>query len=178
MNEEKQNFQRQADRTKPNSKRSVTSYLLILFAAAVVLLLLAYLMQERNTSEQALSGLQQSISAMQSAQELYEENGELKTQVAQLEDQIRLMQDKLDRQDGQNKALQQQVDDLKKSTQALDWFWQIDEAYVRGRYALCKELIGLINAADLTEYLPRESITANERFSPYDRYQEIYDALY
>ena len=178
MSEEKNNFQRQADRTKPNSKRSVTSYLLILFAAAIVLLLLAYLMQQRSTSEQALSGLQQSISAMQNAQEVYEENGALKEQIAQLEDQIRLMQDKMDRQEGQNAALNQQLEDLKKSTQALDWFWQINEAYVRGRHSLCNELIDLMNASGLTEYLPRESITDNERFSPYDRYQEIYDALH
>ncbi len=185
MSEEKHNFQRQADRTKPNSKRSVTSYLLILFAAAIILLLLAYLMQQRSTSEQALSGLQQSVSALQSAQDLYEENGELKNQISELEDQIdqmeeqiRLMQDKIDRQDTQNAASKQQMEDLKKSTQALDWFWQINEAYVRGRYSQCRELITLLNTSGLTEYLPRESITANGRFSPYDRYNEIYDALY
>ena len=28
------------------------------------------------------------------------------------------------------------------------------------------------------EYLPKESVTDNGRFSPYDRYQEIYEALY
>ena len=30
----------------------------------------------------------------------------------------------------------------------------------------------------LKEYLPTESTTDNDRFSPADRYQEIYDALY
>lgn len=185
MSEEKHNLQRQADRTKPNHKRSVVNYLLILFAAALVLLLFAYLMQQRSTSEQALSGIQQSISAMQSAQEVYEENGTLKEeinalgdQIAQMEDQIRLMQDKIDRQDKENQSLQQQTTDLQKSNQAMDWFWQINEAYVRSRYNLCKELITQLNAAGLTEYLPRTSITANGRFSPYDRYLEIYDALY
>lgn len=185
MSEEKQNLQRQADRARPNNKRSVLTYMLIMFGAAIILLLFAYLMQQRSTSEQALSGLQQSVSAMQSAQELYEENGALKDQVSelddqidQMEDQIRLMQDKIDRQASQNDALQQQADDLEKATQALDWFWQINEAYVRGRYSYCKELITLLNTAGLTEYLPRESITANGRFSPYDRYNEIYDALY
>lgn len=185
MSDEKHNLQRQADRAKPNHKRSLINYLLILFAAAVVLLLFAYLMQQRSTSEQTLNGIQQSISAMQSAQEVYEENGTLKEeinalgdQIAQMEDQIRLMQDKLDRQDKENQSMQTQITDLQKSNQAMDWFWQIDEAYVRGRYNLCKELITQLNAAGLTEYLPRISITANERFSPYDRYQEIYDALY
>ena len=185
MNEEKHDLQRQADRTKPNHKRSVMSYLLILFSAALILLLFAYLMQQRSTSEQALDGIQQSISAMQSAQEVYEENGTLKEeinlledQVTQLEDQIRLMQDKFDRQDRESQSAQQEISDLQKSNQAMDWFWQINEAYVRNRYNLCKELITQLNASGLTEYLPRVSITANERFSPYDRYQEIYDALY
>ena len=185
MNEEKHDLQRQADRAKPDHKHSVTSYLLILFGAALVLLLLAYLMQQRSTNEQALSGIQQSISAMQSVQEVYEENGTLKEeinalgdQIAELEDQIRLMQDKIDRQDKENQAMEQQTADLQKSNQAMDWFWQIDEAYVRGRYNLCKELVTRLNAAGLAEYLPRSSITENGRFSPYDRYLEIYDALY
>ena len=185
MNEEKHDRQRQTNRTRPNHKRSVTNYLMILFAAAIVLLLFSYLMQQRSTSEQALSGIQQSISAMQSAQDLYEENSSLKDeintlddQIDQLEDQLSQVQDKIDRQNKENNALQQQVMDLQKSNQAMDWFWQIDEAYVLGRYTLCRELITQLNAAGLTEFLPRSSITANRRFSPYDRYQEIYDALY
>lgn len=184
MSDEKLNFQRQADRTRPNSKRSVLSYLLILFGAAVILMLLAYLMDQRTTNEETISGLQQSISSMQSAQEIYEENGELKEQILQheaqieeLEDQIRLMQDKIERQASQSEGIQQQTDDLEKSIQALDWFWQINEAYVRERYNYCRELIALLNNSGLIEYLPRESITDNGRFSPYDRYQEIYDAL-
>ena len=185
MSEEKHDFQRQADRSRPNHKRSVTNYLLILFAATLVLLLFAYLMQQRSTSEQALSGIQQSISAIQSVQEVYEENGTLKEKnnvleelLGQSKDQIRLMQDNIDSQDKENQSMQQQISDLQKSTQAMDWFWQINEAYVRSRYSLCKELITHLNAAGLTEYLPRTSITANGRFSPYDRYLEIYDALY
>lgn len=184
MSEEKHNLQRQADRARPNSKRSVLTYMLIMFGAALVLLLLAYMMQQRS-NEETLNGLQQSVSAIQSAQDLYEENGELKdkvsaleNQIEEMEDQIRLMQDKIDRQAAQNEAQQQQTEDLKKATQALDWFWQINEAYVRGRYTQCRELITLLKTAGLTEYLPRESITANGRFAPYDRYNEIYDALY
>ena len=185
MSEEKHDLQRQADRTKLNHKRSLTSYLVVLFAAALVLLLFAYLTQQRSASEEALSGIQQSISAMQSAQDLYEENSTLKDeidalgeQIELLEDQLSQLQGKIGRQDKENDALQQQVTDLQKSNQAMDWFWQINEAYVRGRYNLCKELITQLNSAGLTEYLPRISITANLRFSPYDRYQEIYDALY
>ena len=77
------------------------------------------------------------------------------------------------------------MDDLtvreEKLIQAMDLFWQIDEAYVRGRYSLCRELIGrmedLSAGSALKEYLPTESTTDNDRFSPADRYQEIYDAV-
>ena len=41
-----------------------------------------------------------------------------------------------------------------------------------------RELIQEIQDAGLVDYLPKESITDNGRFSPSGRYQEIYDALY
>ena len=63
------------------------------------------------------------------------------------------------------------------TAQAMDFFWQIDEAYVRGRYSLCRELIASLENGRLTAYLPKESATDTDRFSPYDRYQEIYEAL-
>lgn len=28
-----------------------------------------------------------------------------------------------------------------RSAQALDWFWQVDEAYVRGKYSLCLHMM-------------------------------------
>ena len=69
-----------------------------------------------------------------------------------------------------------------RSAQALDWFWQVDEAYVRGKYALCRTLMRhLEDTGDgdpLKNYLPQESATKNGRFSPYHRYEEIYHALH
>jgi len=59
----------------------------------------------------------------------------------------------------------------------MDWFWQIDEAYVRGRTNLCRELIASFEAAGLVDTLPQENTTGTERFSPADRYQEIRDAV-
>ena len=73
--------------------------------------------------------------------------------------------------------LEQENEELTKSAEALDWFWQINEAYVRGRYTQARTLIEDMGE-ELPEYLPKESITDNDRFSPYDRYQEIYEALY
>ncbi|MGN0968945.1 MAG: hypothetical protein ACI4O3_06710 [Oscillospiraceae bacterium] len=176
MSDEKHSLQRQADRTKPGSKRSVLIYLVILFAAAFILLLLSFFMQQRS-NEETIDGLKQSVSAMQSAQEAYEENAALREDLQQLEDQVQAQQNEIDGLERENALLQKGKEDLERSTQALDWFWQINEAYARGRYSLARQLIEQMGS-ELPQYLPTESITNNERFSPYDRYQEIYDALY
>ena len=176
MSEGKHDLQRQADRAKPNGARSVLVYLVIMFAAALILLLFAYLMQQR-TNEQTIDGLKQSISTMQSAQEIYEENAALKEQLEQLNEQAEANQNELDRLRLQAQSLQQQAESLERTAQAMDWFWQINEAYVRGRTSLARQLITQMGD-ELPQYLPMESITNNDRFSPYDRYQEIYDALY
>ena len=69
------------------------------------------------------------------------------------------------------------MEDLTKGSQAMDWFWQINEAYARGRYSQARSLIQEMGE-ELPNYLPKESVTDNGRYSPYDRYQEIYNALY
>lgn len=188
MSEEKHNLQHKADRAKPGSKRSVFTYMLILFLAAFVLLLFAYMMQQRSSVD-AIDGLTDSVSAIQTAQEVYEENSKLRNQIDQLEDQVSQLEETL-------QATQNELTDLERSNsllqgehesltnaavstaQALDWFWQINEAYVRGRYSTARILIENMNNAGLVEFLPRESATNNGRFSPYERYMEIYDALY
>ena len=76
-----------------------------------------------------------------------------------------------------DEALGALSDQLTKTKAAMDWFWQIDEAYVRGRLSLCRSLIQNLESAGLVDYLPRQSATANDRFSPYDRYQEIKSLL-
>lgn len=162
-------------------QRSVFQYIAILFAAAFVLLFITYrmdrrqyeLMQEQNEGQ--ISDLQQTISAFQSLQGLQEENAALKEKVSELEEQAAQQESQMDELQQNNTQLQ---DTLSKTSSALDWFWQIDEAYVRGRYSLCRQLITSLEEAGLVEYLPKESVTYNGRFSPYDRYQEIYEALY
>lgn len=181
MSEEKHSLQHKADRAKPGSTRSVLTYMTILFAAAFILLLLAYFMQQRS-SEATIDGLKNSVSAIQNAQEVYEENTSLREQIQQLEKDLQAAQDENTGLERDNSLLQHEVDSLTASAQytaqAMDWFWQINEAYVRGRYTLARQLIESLNEAGLVEYLPTESATQNDRFSPADRYQEIYDALY
>lgn len=169
-----------------NRQRSVVFYIVILFLAAFVLLFLSFMMERRQNAEnldnlnQSMSGLKESVSAMQSVQQLYEENAALKEQVQELEDQL---DEALKEIDGLTDTLSQQEHILDQTKQAMDWYWQVDEAYVRGRYTLCRELIQVLEddsngKTPLKEYLPTQSYTDNGRFSPADRYQEIYDALY
>ena len=158
-------------------QRSVVHYIAILFAAAFVLMLLTYLMDRRQNEavvdslHQSLTGLQECLSDQTSLQDIYEDNMALLDQVDQLEEQINQLTQ-------ENQDLTQQLSEQEKSAQAMDWFWQIDEAYVLGRYSLCRTLIQALEEGGLSSYLPQESITDNGRFSPADRYQEIRDALY
>lgn len=165
-------------------KRSVIHYLTILFGAAFVLLLMTYMMERRQNQSvidglnQSISGLKQSVSAMQSAQDLYDQNTALLEQVSELED-------RLGRLEGEHTQLQQEllaaedaVAQLQNAQKAMDWFWQVDEAFVRGRNGTARSLIRQMEELELPQYLPKESVTDNGRFSPAARYQEIWDILF
>ena len=74
-----------------------------------------------DSLNQSVSGLRESLSNMQSVQDIYEENQALLQEIDRLEDQV----DELERQDSaQTTALEQ----AERTRQAMDWFWQIDEA--------------------------------------------------
>ena len=162
-------------------QRSVVQYVAILFGAAFLLLLVTFLMERRQyeqiqeENQEQIDDLRQSVSAVQSLEELYSENAALREQVDELETQLEQSQEQAGNLAQANEALSLQ---LERTGQAMDWFWQIDEAYVRGRYSLCRDLMENLEEAGLAVYLPRESITDNGRYSPHDRYQEIRDALY
>lgn len=175
--QERGRLQHAAEHEKPNKRNPVLFYLMILFAAAFLLLLMSFLMQ-RRANQEAITNLQEtSNSATQSLENTVQQNEELTKQVEDLEKAVSDNQNTIRDQEKELKDLQGQVDDLTKSTQALDWFWQINEAYSRGRYAQARSLIQEMGE-ELPNYLPKESVTDNGRYSPYDRYQEIYNALY
>ena len=173
-------------RTSPKKRRqqSALRYITILFGAAFVLMLFTFLMERRQNealmqeNQEQIESLQQSVSAWQSLQGLIQENEQLKVEIAGLETEIGKLEASVDTLTGHLKTTEQALDTAKRSMNALDWFWQIDEAYVRGRYALCRSLIESLDAAGLTETLPRVSITDNDRFSPYDRLGEIRNIVF
>ena len=172
---------RSARNQQRRNQRSVFQYVAVLFAAAFVLLLFTFMMERRQNeillqeNEQQIDTLQQSVSAVQSLKGLYEENDQLKAEIEALEEEIAALKEKSRDKDDAISGLDAQ---LIRTKAAMDWFWQIDEAYVRGRTNLCRSLIQNLQRAQLEGYLPRESITNNDRFSPYDRYMEILDAVY
>ena len=173
-------------RTSPKQRRqqSALRYITILFAAAFVLMLFTYLMERRQNevlmqeNQEQIEDLQQSVSAVQSLKNLYAENDALKEQLAQLEEKNSRLETEKNTLSGHVTNVELNLANAKKGLQAMDWFWQIDEAYAKGKYALCRSLIESLDTAELTGYLPTESITDNGRFSPADRLAEIRDKVY
>lgn len=174
------------ERTTPKQRRqqSAMRYITILFAAAFVLMLFTYLMERRQNevlmqeNQEQIEDLQQSVSAVQSLKNLYAENDALKEQLAQLEEKNSRLETEKNTLSGHVTNVELNLANAKKGLQAMDWFWQIDEAYAKGKYALCRSLIESLDTAELTGYLPTESITDNGRFSPADRLAEIRDKVY
>lgn len=161
-------------------QKSVVHYISILFAAAFLLLALTYMMERRQNAEkldnlnQSLSGLKESVSAMKSVENLQAENIDLQVELETISAQLALLEGKYTLLES-DLANQTEVSTL--SLQAMDLFWQVDEAYAKDRYGLARQLMAEMEEANLVGYLPKESTTDNGRFSPADRYQEIYDAV-
>ena len=164
-------------------RNSVFQYIAILFMAAFVLLLFTFMM-ERRQSRQQIDDLKQSASAVQTLQGLMNENSVLQAKVAELEQELTKQKAAADEFEVNLRdvtdTLAHTENVLEWTTQAMDYFWQINDAYVRGRTALCRNLISQIESPDTTpeagplmEYLPKENSTGTDRFSPYDRYMEI-----
>lgn len=187
--ESKPEPEKKPEHSHKHRQKSVFQYITILFAAAFVLLLYTFMMERRQNdilqqqSNDKLNQLQQqSVSAVQSLDNLYQENEYLKQSMDHLETQISNLEQEKQQLEQDLAASQDTVEWQQRSAEAMDWFWQVDEAYVRGKYTLCRTLMRhLEDTGDgdpLKNYLPQESATKNGRFSPYHRYEEIYHALH
>lgn len=150
----------------------VVNYIALLLMAAFSLLLMTYLMEQRESAE-ILDGLRNSVSAMQTVEDLYEENADL------MEEIIRLREELLKEQQA-HVLLQRDMEDLEEEhyvfqlgITAMDWFWQINEAFVKNNKELVLELMEEMEQRHLNSFLPTENISETERFSPAHRYAEI-----
>lgn len=150
-------------------RQSVVQYIAVLFAAAFVLLGMSYVMEKRQNAQEVDDLKKQSNSAMQSVEVLIQENEDLKQQVDDLKRQLEQTESAHLQSE---EELTRAQSDAANTAAALDWFWQIDEAYVKSKWSLCRKLIQTMPEG-LAAYLPQESVTDNGRFSPADRYAEI-----
>ena len=155
--------------TPEKRRQSVFKYITILFAAAFLLMLMTYMM-ERRQNEAVVDSLNQSVSGLRESI-----NMQLIEELSKVEQENTQLQEQLDSLTTQKEELSTQ---LTRTVQATDLFWQINEAYVKEQYTKARGLIDRMEQAGLVDALPKESTTDNGRFSPYDRYQEIYQALY
>ena len=158
-------------------KQSVVRYLSVLFAAAFVLMLFTYMMERRQhqmvvdqNQEQIEDLNKQSVSAAQRLDDLIEENKSMKSELNEfvLEEQ---------KWDQEQKQMEEELARKEQSLVAMHWFWQVDEAYTKGKTGLCRSLIAQMEEKELVEFLPRENATGNNRFAPYDRLLEIKEAV-
>lgn len=149
-------------RQRRKHQKSVIEYIAVLFIAAFILLAVTFIMERRN-SAQAINNLKESVSAMQTVDDLHAENTTLEKQVNDLKKE--------------NASLKDGAEVQSRSLQAMDWFWQIDEAYTRGRYSQCRTLIQKMEDAGLISALPAESVTDTDRSSPAERLAEIQDKV-
>lgn len=178
---ERTEARRRAERSRARRRTALGGYLVILFSAAFLLLLMAYFQQQRLKDQATSDALKQSSSAVQSIQTLMDESKALREENEALKAQVEELERNLSAAETFSAEVQNDREGTGRAVKAMGYFWQIDEAYVRQRYTLCRDLIQQFEAEQHNgpSALPQEDYPAdNGRFSPAERYKEIYDALY
>lgn len=148
--------------------KPVVVYIMVLFIAAFLLMALSLFMHQRSNTE-VMGELQHSVSTLQEVQELQNQVIELQKELEETRDTAEAFQDA--NETSRNQAAH--AEHLLEETQrALDWFWQVNEAYVRDDLDRCRELVeaGTGTQTPLSDYLPQDSAAA-------ERYREILQAL-
>lgn len=178
---EAEDLQHQAEHTRPRRKMSVFGYMAVLFSVAFLLLLIAFFQQQRANDE-AADALQKSQSTIESIQQLLDENKLLREENETLTSEKDSLQSQADELDAARQAQSLKLEELaekiagqENALKAMDFFWQIDEAYVLNRYNLCRTLIQ--EMGELSQYLPDWKATENNRYSPAKRFEEIKQAV-
>ena len=171
--EEKTDLPTQEDKPQKKSPQShrpppLVVYLVILFTIAFLLLFLSYFMQQRQSDQEVIEGLQQSTSAMQSVHTLIAQNEELHNQLSQAQEDYAALEE----------SSQASLEEQNKITLALDWLWRIEREYFQRRYSSARTLIEEFEATGLKECLPATSLVDPDYRSPLEQYQAIYDQLF
>ena len=166
--QEKENQQFPSPPPGKSGNKPVVVYIMVLFIAAFLLMALSFLMHQRSNSE-IMGELQNSVSSLQEVQAL-------QNQVIQLQNELEETRTAADAFQDANETSRNQASHLEHllegTQEALEWFWQVNEAYVQGDLEQCRALVESGGAAEtpLSDYLPTDSAAA-------ERYQEILQAL-
>lgn len=156
-----------AETPPSGGKKPVIVYILILFIAAFMLMALSLLMHQRSNTE-ALVQLNDSIAAMKELQTAQDRIVDLEQKLEETKDL--LSQAELQAQ-AANDAHNNTTHILEETQTAMEWFWQLDEAFLREDFEMCRLILAELDApaeAPLREYLT--PLTT-------ERYQEIREAL-
>ena len=149
--------------------KSVVVYIMVLFIAAFLLMALSFFMHQRSNSE-VMGEIQSSVSAMQELQKSQETINALQKELKSAQEAAETFQDANETSRNQASQLEHT---LERTQEAMDWFWQLNEAYVCEDEARCREILETMNGrqeSPMSEYLPEGSAAAA-------RFQEIQEAL-
>lgn len=148
--------------------KPVVVYIMVLFIAAFLLMALSLFMHQRSNSE-VMGELQHSVSTLQEVQALQNQVIDLQKELEEAKETAETFQDANETARNQASHMEHLLDGTR---QALDWFWQVNEAYVREDLDRCRELVesGRNGQTPLGDYLPQDSAATA-------RYQEILRAL-
>lgn len=148
--------------------KPVVVYIMVLFIAAFLLMALSLFMHQRSNSE-VMGELQHSVSTLQEIQALQNQVIELQKELETARETAETFQDASETARNQASHMEHLLEETQK---ALDWFWQVNDAYVREDLDRCRELVesGRSGQTPLSDYLPQDSAAA-------ERYQEILRAL-
>ena len=149
--------------------KPVVVYIMVLFIAAFLLMALSFFMHQRSNTE-VMGEIQSSVSAMQELQNSQETIAQLQKELEAAQETAAAFQDASETARNQASHLEYQ---LERTREAMDWFWQLNEAYIREDAERCREILEIMNGSQespMSEYLPGDSAAAA-------RFQEIQEAL-
>lgn len=160
-----------ADTPPTGGKKPVIVYILILFVVAFLLMALSLLMHQHSNTVALGQQLNDSIAAMKEAQNAQEKIAELEQELKEANTIAQQFADA--NETSRNQASHAQYI-LEQTQDAMNWFWQLDEAYVLGNTERCQDVL-----AELAKMDDRSEGLINEYLTPQalERYEEIAASL-
>lgn len=170
MNIEKRSAPGPSGAQEGPGRKPVIVYIMILFIAAFLLMALSFFMHQRSNTE-ALGQLQSSVSAMQEMQETQEHVLELQKQLARANETIQELSELQGAIEQAEKNTELTKTQLETTRQAMDAFWQANEAYVLGDLETCRDIL----QEQIWNHEPSWEGYLSEQAA--ERYEEICKAL-